>query len=119
MLIDAPIPEMRPTMTIIIVLSLSFAVIFLFLAYKVFQAMKRKTETGTEGLTGEIGTARTEITPGSGKVFVHGEWWNAYSDEPIPAGAAIKVEAVENIKLKVSSAEKVKDADTDTEKGKK
>lgn len=101
MLIDAPIPEMRPTMSIIITFAVCFAGMFLFLAYKVFQSMKQRTETGKEGLTGETGEARTEITPSSGKVFVHGEWWNATADETIPEGSTVVVEAIEDFVLKV------------------
>jgi membrane-bound serine protease (ClpP class) len=64
--------------------------------------MKRKTETGKEGLLGEIGVARTDINPYSGKVFVHGEWWNAFSEEEIPAGSKVKIESIEQFKLKVT-----------------
>lgn len=100
-LIDAPIPEMRPTMSVIITVALAFGAIFLFLTYRVIQAMKRKTETGQEGLVGEEGHARGEVTPTSGKVFVHGEWWNAVSDETIPDGSAIVVESMDRFVLKV------------------
>jgi membrane-bound serine protease (ClpP class) len=103
-LINAPIPEMRPAMSIIIVFTVVFGIVFLFFTYKVIQAMKRRTETGREGLAGEIGTAKSEITPTSGKVFVHGEWWNAVSasGETIPAGSKVKIEAIEGVMLKVS-----------------
>ncbi len=101
-LIDAPIPEMRPAMTLIATVSIVFAVLSLALTYKVFEAMKRKTPTGSEGLVGETGTARTAVTPSGGKVFVHGEWWNAVSDQEIPSGARIRVEAREDMVLKVS-----------------
>lgn len=104
MLVNAPIPEMRPAMSIIIVFAICFGLLFMFLTYKVVQAMKQKTETGEEGLTGEAGVARTEITPESGKVFVHGEWWNAVSDESIPEGAKVVVESVEHFVLKVKKA---------------
>ncbi len=100
-LINAPVPEMRPTMSIIITFTLAFGIIILFLTYKVITAMKRKTETGKEGLSGEIGVARTDINPYSGKVFVHGEWWNAFSEEEIPAGSKVKVESIEQFKLRV------------------
>jgi len=100
-LISSPIPEMRPTMSIIITFTLAFGIIILFLTYKVITAMKRKTETGKEGLSGEIGVARTDINPYSGKVFVHGEWWNAFSEEEIPAGSKVKVESIEQFKLRV------------------
>ena len=103
MLVNAPIPEMRPAMTMIIMFGICFGLILMFLTYKVIQAMKQKTETGEEGMTGETGVARTEITPESGKVFVHGEWWNAVSDEMIPEGAKVTVESVKNFVLKVKA----------------
>ena len=105
MLINAPIPEMRPMMTTIIMFSLAFAGIFIFLAFKVINAMKRRTETGEEGLIGETGTARTEINKTSGKVFVFGEWWDAVSasGETIPAGTEVNIESIENFILKVKA----------------
>jgi membrane-bound serine protease (ClpP class) len=65
--------------------------------------MRRRTETGEEGLTGEIGTARTDINKTSGKVFVFGEWWDAVSasGETIPAGTNVTIESIENFILKV------------------
>ena len=101
MLINSPIPEMRPAMSLIIMLAVLFGAIFMFLTYKVFKAMKLKTTTGSEGMTGETGEARTEITPSSGKVFVHGEWWNAIADETIPAGSKVVVESIHNFVMKV------------------
>jgi len=103
MLINAPIPEMRPAMSMIITFGICFGIVFMVLTFKVIKAMKRKSETGKEGLTGEAGTARTEITPSSGKVFVHGEWWNAISDETIPAGSRVIVESIDGPTLKVKA----------------
>lgn len=104
MLVDAPIPEMRPTMSIIITCAICFAAIFLFLAYKVVQAMNQKTETGQEGLSEKIGETRSVVDKTSGKVFVHGEWWNAVSTngEPIPEGTKVRIDSIEDFKLKVS-----------------
>jgi membrane-bound serine protease (ClpP class) len=106
MLISSPIPEMRPDMSTIIIFALVFAAVFMILAFKVIKAMRRDTETGKEGLTGEIGVAKTDIDANSGKVFVHGEWWNAVTasefDETIPAGSKIKIVSIEGFLLKVS-----------------
>ncbi|MCX6557936.1 MAG: nodulation protein NfeD, partial [Candidatus Aminicenantes bacterium] len=104
MLINSPIPEMRPAVPMIISFALCFGFVFLFLTFKVFQAMKRKLETGREGLIGESGVAKTDIDNRSGKVFVHGEWWNAVADGLIPAGSRIQVEAIENLLLKVKKS---------------
>jgi membrane-bound serine protease (ClpP class) len=104
MLINSPIPEMRPAMPIIITFALCFGCIFLFLTFKVFQAMKRRKETGREGIIGESGVAKTDIDNHQGKVFVHGEWWNAVADGLIPAGSRIQVESVDNLILKVKKS---------------
>jgi len=101
MLINSPIPEMRPAMPMIFTFAVCFGFIFLFLAYKVVKAMKRRRETGMEGIVGESGVAKTDVDNRHGKVFVHGEWWNAVADGLIPAGSKIQVEAVENLVLKV------------------
>jgi membrane-bound serine protease (ClpP class) len=111
MLINSPIPEMRPNMSTIIIFALVFAVTFLILAFKVIKAMQRGAETGQEGIRGETGTAKTEINANSGKVFVHGEWWNAVTasefDETIPAGSKIKVDSIEGFILKVVPIETI------------
>jgi membrane-bound serine protease (ClpP class) len=104
MLINSPIPEMRPAMSLIISFALCFGFIFLFLTFKVLQAMKRKLETGREGLIGESGVAKTDIDNRSGKVFVHGEWWNAVTDGLIPKGSKVQVENIENLLLKVKKS---------------
>jgi len=74
------------------------------LTWKVFQAMKHRQETGAEGIIGETGVAKTDIDPLRGKVFVHGEWWNAVADGQIPAGSRVQVEAVNNLVLKVKKS---------------
>ncbi len=101
MLIDAPIPEMRPAMSIIITLSILLGAVFMFLTYKVIKAMQRRAETGQEGLTGAVAIVKNEVSPAGGKVFVQGEWWNAVSDETIPEGSKVVIEAMENFVLKV------------------
>ena len=104
MLINSPIPEMRPAMSLIISFALCFGFIFLFLTFKVIRAMNRRLETGREGIIGETGVAKTDIDNRSGKVFVHGEWWNAVADGLIPAGSKIQVETIDNLLLKVKKS---------------
>jgi membrane-bound serine protease (ClpP class) len=52
-----------------------------------------------------IGKACTDIAPG-GKVFVHGEYWNARSTTSIPKGAEVRVVKVDNMLLEVEQANK-------------
>jgi membrane-bound serine protease (ClpP class) len=101
MLINAPIPELRPSLRLIIPIAVSLSLIFLMLVYLVVKAHGRKAFTGREGLVGEVGVARTDIDP-EGKVFVHGELWNAEAGTPIPKGSKVKVvKALDSLKIRV------------------
>jgi membrane-bound serine protease (ClpP class) len=102
MLIDAPIPELRPSLKFIIPVAVGLSLIFLFLVIIAIRAHAKKVSTGKEGLVGEIGVAQSDLTP-KGKVFVHGELWNAEADEDIPKGTDVKVvEVLKNLKIKVT-----------------
>ena len=102
MLIDAPIPELKPSLKLIIPLAIGISLIFIFLVVLAVRAHVKKAATGREGLVGEIGTARTALSP-EGKVFVHGELWNAESDEPVELGAKVRVtEVLSNLRIKVT-----------------
>ena len=48
--------------------------------------------------------ARTTLQP-DGKVFVHGELWNATAKSEIPAGARVRVSAVEGLRVLVEAAD--------------
>ncbi|HJT87800.1 MAG TPA: nodulation protein NfeD [Bryobacteraceae bacterium] len=103
MLVNAPIPEMRIHWSTAIGLALPFSVITLMLLSLVVRARRNKVTTGPEGIIGETGAAITELSP-EGKIFVHGEYWDAVAPKPLPAGARVRVTAIENLKLKVEAA---------------
>ena len=77
---------------------------FVFVAGLVFKSQRSKSKTGAEGLVGEIGVVKKKISP-EGKVFVHGELWNAVSDVPIHVGTKVQVVNVKNLIIKVKPAE--------------
>ncbi len=56
--------------------------------------------TGTEGLLRETGVARSDLAP-TGKVFIHGELWNAIADSNVPAGTPVRVVSVEGMTVRV------------------
>jgi membrane-bound serine protease (ClpP class) len=85
--------------SILAVALLSALFVFGVLSFAI-KAQMSSVKTGKEGLTGETGTARTDVHE-SGKVFMHGELWNATSDEPIKAGEKVTVSGVANLTLKV------------------
>lgn len=74
--------------------------IMLGLSYLVFRTQKAKPAMGMESLIGKRGDVRAELTP-EGKVFVHGEYWNARADGPIEAGAKVEVTGYDGMTLKV------------------
>jgi membrane-bound serine protease (ClpP class) len=100
LLVDGPIPEMRVRLLTTLVVSLPFGVITVFLMNLALKAHHSKVVTGEEGLVGEIGVARTPLHP-DGKVFVHGELWDAVSSAGIAAGEQVQVRSVEGLRLTV------------------
>jgi membrane-bound serine protease (ClpP class) len=101
MLIKAPIAELRPGLSFVLPVVLGVSVIVLFLLALVFKAHRRRSMTGREGMIGETGTARTDLSP-AGKVFVHGEIWEAEADGPVRAGEKVKVvEVLGGLKIRV------------------
>jgi membrane-bound serine protease (ClpP class) len=100
MLIDSPVPEMRIHWATAIALAIPFSAITVMLLSLAIRARRGKVETGREGMIGQTGAAITELAP-EGKVFVHGEYWDAVSLRPAAAGARIRVTAIDKLKLTV------------------
>ena len=100
MLFDSPLPFLRASLTVIIPTVLVAAGFFIFAVTMTVKAHRAKPATGREGLIGELGTATTRIAP-EGKVFVHGEFWNAYADGIIEEGQKIRVVKAEGLRVKV------------------
>jgi membrane-bound serine protease (ClpP class) len=104
LLIESPNPEMRIHLSTAIGLALPFAIITTFLVSLVIRARRNKVVTGTSGMLDEIGIAYTSLTP-AGKVFVHGEYWDAVASAPVEAGARVRVKEIQNFTLKVEPIE--------------
>ena len=99
-LVDAPIPEMRVRLVTALAVSIPLGLITAFLMSIAVRARRNKIVTGKQGLIGEIGIAQTTLAP-AGKVFVHGELWDAVSAVPVPAGERIVVRQVDGLTLRV------------------
>jgi membrane-bound serine protease (ClpP class) len=78
---------------------------FVGIAALVMRTHLRRSKTGSGGLMGESGVAYTDLTPAGGQVFVHGEYWQAVSEEPIKAGDHIEVVKVIGLTLRVRRKE--------------
>jgi membrane-bound serine protease (ClpP class) len=100
LLIDSPVPEMRIRLATAVGLTLPFALITTFLVSLVIRARASKVVTGTAGMLGKLGVAHTALQP-KGKIFIHGEYWDAISSAPVPAGAQVRVTSILGLTLKV------------------
>ena len=103
LLVDGPIPEMRVKLAVAVAVSVPFGLITAFLMSIALRARRAKVATGSQGLIGELGIAFSDLAP-SGKVFVHGELWNAHSAQPLRSGAQVRVVAIHQLELEVEAA---------------
>jgi membrane-bound serine protease (ClpP class) len=72
----------------------------LAVSYLVFRSQKSKPTLGMDGLIGETGEVKVKLTP-TGKIFVHGEYWNAQADREIDVGEKVEVVGYDGMSLKV------------------
>jgi membrane-bound serine protease (ClpP class) len=103
LLVDAPIPEMRVHLITALSVSIPLGIITAFLMSIALKARRNKVVTGAQGLVGEIGIAQTALAP-QGKVFVHGELWDAISSANLPAGERVVVRSLDGLELQVEPA---------------
>lgn len=100
LLVDAPIPEMRVHLLTALAVSVPLGLITAFLMTIALQARRNKIVTGSQGMIGETGVAQTALSP-QGKVFVHGELWDAVASSPLPIGQLVIVRNVDGLILQV------------------
>lgn len=103
MLIRSPFPALRVGLAVVLPTALAVAFVVIFLLARVLRSYRRQPLTGAKGLVGEFGEAAVALEP-SGKVFVHGEYWEAISRAPIPKGARVRVVKVVGLLLEVEPA---------------
>jgi membrane-bound serine protease (ClpP class) len=105
MLVDTPVPALRIGPELVVPAAIVLAALSAFLATRAWRASRLEVKAGLEAIVGEEGEMANAIDPsrGEGLVFVHGEYWAATSDEPLPEGAKVRVERVEGRHLRVAS----------------
>lgn len=111
LLVDSPIPEMRVHLATALAVSIPLGVITAFLMTIALKARRNKIVTGEQGLVGETGVVQTALSP-LGKVFVHGEIWNAVGTSDLPAGQLVVVRRVDGLTLHVEATAATTKADS-------
>jgi len=100
LLVDSPIPEMRVHLLTALAVSIPLGLITAFLMTIALKARRNKVVTGVQGLVGETAVAQTELSP-QGKVFVHGELWDAVASSALPVGQLVVVRRIDGLVLQV------------------
>ena len=100
LLVDGPSPEMRVRLATALAVSVPMGLITVFLMSIALKARRNKIVTGEQGMIGETGVAQTALAP-RGKVFVHGEVWDAVSSAAVAPGESVVVRRVEGLQLLV------------------
>src|ERR1700688_100730 len=100
LLVDSPIPEMRVHLLTALAVSIPLGLITAFLMSIALKARRNKLVSGAPGMVVETGVAQTALAP-RGKIFVHGELWDAVSSCDIAAGESVVVRRVDGLLLQV------------------
>ena len=104
LLFDTPESDVRVGFSVVISAASAIGLFFLYVGYYLLKAQRSRVAVGFEGLLREEGVATTSVER-DGKIFIHGEYWDAESEETIGKGDKVRVIEVKgNFKLKVKKA---------------
>lgn len=98
-------PALRLSRGLIGVTAVMAALVVGFLAVLAARAQRSPVAAGNAGLVGEIGRAIGDLDP-TGRVFVHGEIWNADAEAPVRSDQSVRVVGVEGLRLRVRPEER-------------
>ncbi len=94
------IPGLEAARGTILGVAITAALLMSILTGLVVRAWRSRSVSGASGLVSEVGLALTDLDP-EGRVFVHGEYWNARADRPVHKGARVRVTRVDALRLDV------------------
>lgn len=100
MLFEGTTPDMELSLQVLLPTIILISGFFVAVASLVFRAQMSKPTTGSMGLVGEVGVVKKALTP-EGKVFVHGELWNARAQAAVEENVKVRVLKVDNLILEV------------------
>ncbi len=109
MMFDSEIPGFGISITFVVVLAATFALLFIWLISYLLKLRKRGAVSGKDSIVGGIGTAMQSFS-GEGKVWLEGEAWTAESSVAIEKNQQVVVRALDGLILAV---EPVPESNTD------
>jgi membrane-bound serine protease (ClpP class) len=105
LLIKSDAPYLQVSLSFLLPTVLMMGGLIATIAWTAVKSNRRRPVTGTEGMIGSIGIAKTDLNP-RGQITVQGEIWEAVSRTPIRQGEAAEVMSVEGLTVKVAPAHK-------------
>lgn len=103
MLVESPVGFMSVPLWAIIPVSLATAVISFFLLGAIIKTHRTGTHTGTELMIGTTAVAEEDFTQAGdryqGRVWTHGELWNAISETSVRKGDDLEIQKREGLTL--------------------
>jgi len=102
-LFDTPDSDLLVDRSIIASVGVGVAILMLFVGTLAVRTFGQRPVSGIDGLIGTTGEVRVRIAP-RGKVWIHGEYWNAESDEDLEVGQKVQVVGVKDLVLHVRKA---------------
>lgn len=109
MLIKTDVEFFQISWSVILPVVALAAAFSLFIVGMGVKAMRRRPVTGREEMVGLVGIVKTALTP-HGQLAIHGEIWEAVSDQPLQPGDEAEVTSVEGLRLHVTPLTKQKEA---------
>ena len=100
MLFESPDPALRVSWSVLVPAVAIVSLFFVAVISIAVRAQMRKVMTSREGLIGARGEALSDVHE-RGKVLIGGEYWNAFSKEPIAKGKKVEVVAVDGLNVEV------------------
>ncbi len=101
-LVRSPLTPGGVSVGVALVATIPFALFSVFLVRLVLKSRKWKTSTGREELLGEQGVVTTTVPAGGeGMIRIHGELWQANSNQTIQQGTTVRVLRVNGLRLEI------------------
>ncbi|MCA9408646.1 MAG: nodulation protein NfeD [Candidatus Omnitrophica bacterium] len=102
LLFDTVDPIMKVSIGAIATFSVTTILISVFVIGAALKIRRSQVQSGVEGLIGKTAEVQQAIAAGKkGKVYVHGEIWNATADQNFVKGEEVIVDEVSGLSLKV------------------
>jgi membrane-bound serine protease (ClpP class) len=104
-LFRSPYAFMRVSIPLLGAFTVATLAIAIFLVSISARLQKRRSVSGAEGMRGERGQVQS-WSGDHGKIFIHGEIWDAYGPKDLDEGSEVAVKSTNGMKLEVEETEK-------------